>query len=266
MANGSQEWLWRADFDNALRVRSFVCAAIAVLLSVLIFLGFSFVDGFDSTAEVIGGITGSATGFLLLYLTLRSQLRPSVSLFCHHCGKHTSSDEPWVCGYCDEENSRKSFMDACGRCGRSPTAYQCHHCGMLCPTANVHDGRHPARKVGFKPPTPPAKLSGFDAERERIKQEIELNGLLTKKAKTIANRRDAEMKAHPWMRPPEPDPVEAHLKMMEESIRLVAAEDELLDHELTEYREKCTARGVPAEEIRARLARLKAAGIRVTRK
>jgi len=189
---------------------------------------------------------------------------PLIRIFCDHCGKYVPSNQPWVCSRCDYQNHLKSFLDCCEECKQAPKAYRCPHCGGLIFLDADQIETHPARKFTTDEPrnTEAEEVAQWDRDQRRIRQEIEFNQLLTERAKWVQRRKEAEEKADPPPPGPKPSPLEAHLRTMEEAIRLVAAEQDLVDRELKEYEEKCRREGVADTEIKVRLVRLKAAALR----
>lgn len=107
---------------------------------------------------------------------LRWVARP-MHFACPACGKDVPSDVPWVCGFCDAENRKRSFLRSCGACGRAPLAYECHHCGasFFPDRARSRDDRHRAYRIPVRAPgeTLEQARARFAHERELHRQEME---------------------------------------------------------------------------------------------
>jgi hypothetical protein len=66
---------------------------------------------------------------------------------CQECGKRLESDQAWICGSCNRENTASSFLYRCGHCKAVPKAFECYHCSTLIFFSKDRDDRCIARIV-----------------------------------------------------------------------------------------------------------------------
>jgi len=78
-----------------------------------------------------------------------------IKIRCPACRKIVLSDLPWVCPWpwCKTQNLNTrhfSFLKACEKCGKLPTAFRCHYegCGIPIPLTRDNDDSYIARKAG----------------------------------------------------------------------------------------------------------------------
>jgi hypothetical protein len=98
---------------------------------------------------------------------------------CPCCGKHLSTLETWVCGYCDARNvtnlaGNYSIADKCATYKTVPKAYRCFHCqGVVFFDADL-DGRHPAYAADRH--AEPAAMDSWETKIANDLKELEGSG------------------------------------------------------------------------------------------
>jgi hypothetical protein len=124
----------RADFNQRLRHYRIVLGTVSVLIPIVLA---PWIKELLADASPRLNIVGFCLLFLPLVLAMLTAYfcQPEFHFFCDECDRHISSQEHWVCGYCGKLHDRDwgfrscSFFESCLRCGKSPKAYRCQHCG-----------------------------------------------------------------------------------------------------------------------------------------
>lgn len=125
-------------FRCALPAVGFILSAVVVIFLIRPHLPQVWSAG-DWTLFVLGWTPLIGAGVVsVLYV-------PAMSLFCDHCGKHLSSKEPWLCGYCKRDNWASSFLLWCRTCACAPLAIRCPWCHKLIFLGKERDGTNFAR-------------------------------------------------------------------------------------------------------------------------
>lgn len=113
----------------------------------------------DWTLFVIGWTPLAAAGLIsMLYV-------PARNLFCGACGKHLSSKEPWICGYCKADNRHTSFLVRCRTCRQAPKAMRCPWCHTFIYLGKEEDETNSARCM--REQRPMSNLSSVVRQVER---------------------------------------------------------------------------------------------------
>jgi predicted nucleic acid-binding Zn ribbon protein len=195
-----------------------------VILTFGALIGYMFLPNpFIGVGILLGWIT------LIVFFSRRIWIAVSgaIGFSCPYCGKHIGTDEPWICGYCDNINKPRkrirSIIYGCSRptCERIPHSYRCYHCGRAISLDADHDTQHPARAADRVYPNTPQ-------EPEPV---IEYpDDPLDARVREAEKRREAARKRS--------RAVEAEAEAMEAEQRVRDQEAELDKMQSSEFREK----------------------------
>lgn len=110
---------------------------------------------------------------------------------CPHCGKHLSTNTPWICGYNGCNNVHPGdfpFLNRCEHCNQIQQAYQCHHCKNLIFSTRDEQDIHFAKRLVLmgieaaeitSPDFMMEKTTKRIEEKEELQHKLEIKKLRT---------------------------------------------------------------------------------------
>ena len=158
---------------------------------------FLFMAVFFFLMVMLGGgiafVVSTTVAFGLFFFVLDKR---TVKILCNHCQKPIITNTPWVCGFCQKNNTTTDdfpFIHRCEHCGAEPKAYECHHCGQLIFLTEDEMKLNYARCVGAPVaavvPPPPDEATVREQEARAVEHQLRMTRL---NAELVEENRKAE--------------------------------------------------------------------------